>query len=238
MKLFTLVLIGLFQTLFLQPLRGQGSINKEHIEREILWVMRIVDHDEVLDSLVTMAYNSSGLLQAFNQEIGIYEEEILQKKRNWISSLRFGLSIFSANTVVQESQSVTTLGVLPNLGLNLSIDPEQFINRSSYLRQAVHKQERAQYQMQEHRQQLKLELLRQYYDYLTLLESVLLKVKTLQTRQQHLDVIEIAFKNGNATYDEVMVVQNQLNLWEEDLMKTRMAILKKKKELLTLTSIQ
>ena len=94
--------------------------------------------------------------------------------------------------------------------------------------QALNKRQRSYYLQQDHKQALKNEILGDYYDYLLLLESLVAKERTLITRKQHLDFMEIGFRGGTVTYDQLMVVQNQFNLWESEVIETRIEARKKK----------
>ncbi|MFY0686980.1 MAG: TolC family protein [Cyclobacteriaceae bacterium] len=201
-------------------------------KNEIGRITAILNNQESIDSLVERAYQASGLLKAFDQEIGIYKEEIVQKSRNWANSFRLGVNIFSANTSYSlDNESITTIGVLPNVGLSLVIDPEKVINRKSYMRQASHKRDRSIKLQEDHKQRIRLEVLNHYYQYLSLLECLVLQEHTLNTRKQHLDVLEVEFRNGSATYDELLVVQNQYNLWEEQITKNRIATTQKRHDI-------
>lgn len=218
--------------LFNFGLYGQDLENESDYQQEIWRVTHIIKDPVILDSLVQRVNEHSGLLKAFDEEMGMYDEEIAQKKRNWISSFRLGLNIISADTYAgYNNESITDVGVLPNLGVTLSIDPEKFINRKSYVRQATNKRQRSYYLQQDHKQLLKKEILGLYYDYLMMLEGIVLKEHTLNTRKQHLEVMEIEFRGGTAKYDELLVVQNQYNLWEAEYSKSRIQALKKKSEI-------
>jgi outer membrane protein TolC len=213
-------------------LYAQDLENESDYQQEIWRVTHIIKDPAILDSLVQRVHEHSGLLKAFDEEMEIYDEEIAQKKRNWISSFRVGLNILSANTYAgNNNESITDVGVLPNLGVTLSIDPEKFVNRNSYVRQATNKKQRSYHLQQDHKQRLKQEILGLYYDYLMMLEGIVLKEHTLNTRRQHLDVLEIEFRGGTATYDELLVVQNQYNLWESEYSKSRIQALKKRSEI-------
>lgn len=203
----------------------------QNYQEEVLRVSHIIHNDEILDSLANMALDNSGVLKALDEEMSMYAEEVLQKKRQWVSSFRFGVNLFSANTVAYNNESVTTLGVLPNLGLSFTIDPENLVNRSSYVRQSQHKLERSKYLRSDHITRVKREIVNHYYDYLTLLEAILLEENTLNTRKQHLYTMQVAFQNGTASFNEVMVVENQYNLWLEQCTKTRIEVLRKKREI-------
>ena len=222
---------------FLVLLSGLG-IHAQNYEDEVLRVTSILHSGKTLDSITSKVIDNSGVLKALNEEMKMYEEEMLQKKRNWVSSFRFGVNLFSANTVAgPEDQSITTLGVLPNVGVTLSVDPEKLVNRNSYVRQAKHKLNRSKYLREDHNQRLKKEIINHYYEYLTLLESILLQENTLNTRKQHLYAVEVAFKNGNLEYSDVMVVENQYNLWLEQVTNTRIQVMRKKQEIQILLGI-
>lgn len=213
-------------------LNAQDLKNESDYQKEIWRVTHILKNPIILDSLVQRVHEHSGLLKSFDEEMGMYDEEIAQKRRNWVSSFRVGLNIISANTYAgYNNESVTDVGVLPNLGVTLSIDPEKFVNRKSYVRQATNKRQRSYHLQQEHKQRLKKEILGLYYDYLMMLEGIVLKEHTLNTRKQHLDVLEVAFRGGAATYDQLLVVQNQYNLWEAEYSKSRIQALKKRSEI-------
>lgn len=226
--LASIILVLQFQT----GVYGQNLETQADFQHEISRVRHIIDNPPVLDSLVRLVYDQSGLLRSFDQEMGIYDEEILQKKRNWVSSFRLGLNLVSAETYVSNNdQSITNIGVLPNLGLTLAIDPEKFVNRKSYVRQATNKKQRSYYLQQDHKQRLKKEILNLHFDYLIMLECIVLKEHTLNTRKQHLSVMEVEFKGGTATYDQLLIVQNQYNLWETEYVKSKILALKRKREI-------
>ena len=233
-----LFMIGSFSLL------GQGSITNQQIseaatQEEILRVAHILKDQSILDSLVDQVIAHSEVLKAFDSDKALYEEELLQKKRNWISSFRFGVNLFSVNTVASsDNTSVTTTGVLPNLGITLSVDPEKFVNRRSSMRQARIKYERAHHQQQAQKQTLKVYFMNQYYEYLELLEAVLMKKHIQETREQQYLTSEVAFKSGNIRYEQLMIVQNQFQLAELDVMKTYIQSLRKRSEIEIILGIQ
>ncbi len=232
MKNLTHWLTVILLILALGTTQAQDIGDESELQQEIWRVTHIINDAHILDSLVQRVYKHSGLLKAFDEEMGMYDEEVLQKKRNWVSSFRLGLNILSANTYAgYEDQSVTDIGVLPNLGVTLTIDPEKFVNRKSYVRQATNKKQRSFYLQQDHKQRLKKEILGLYYDYLQMLECIVLKEHTLNTRKQHLSYMEVAFRGGTVTYDQLLVVQNQFNLWEAEYTKSRIQARKKRSEI-------
>lgn len=234
------VLGGITTLLFLSiGLFGQQSLASGTIDREVFKISKLLNNPETIDSLVNRLYANSGLIRSLDHEVNMYEEEMLQKKRNWISAFRLGVNVFSTNTTLgSENQSVTTTSVLPNLGLTLSIDPATFVNRKSEIRLSTNKRNRVASLQDDHRQRLKIEIINLYYEYLSILESLAIKENTLDTRKQHAMVMEVEFKNGTATYDQLLVVQNQVHLMEEDIVKARVEALKKKSEIEVLLGLK
>lgn len=212
---------------------AQSSVfTEEFTQKEILDVTRILYSDEILDSLVVHAMNQSHLIKAIDQEVRMYDEEILQKKRSWVSSFRVALNLFSANTTMDPYyESVTTYGILPNVGLNLVIDPEKIINRQSYVRQSISKREYSRHINQDTRQSLKKEILNLYYDYLSLLETINIRQHALTTREQQEDYVATGFRNGEATYEQLLIAENQVHLAKEALMKASIEAMKKRSEI-------
>jgi len=237
MKIFTIKALLLITVCFtLQNLQAQKSASllasAAQYQSEILKVTHILDDHHILDSIINRAYLNAPVVNAINQEMEMYEEEYLQKKRNWVSSFRLGVNIFSATTDVSaENQSVTSLGILPNLGLNLSIDPEKLVNRKSSMRQAEDKKMRSYYLQQDQKQTLKTKIVNLYYEYLASLEAIVIRQQSLDARKQYLEVYEVEFKNGNKTFDELLSIQHQVYLAEESLMKGHIQCMKMKSEI-------
>jgi outer membrane protein TolC len=220
----------------LSTLKAQKSASQlkpaAEYQSEILKVTHILDDHHILDSIVEKAYLNAPVVRAFDQEMELYDEEYLQKKRDWVSSFRLGVNIFSATTdVTSESQSVTSLGILPNLGLNLSIDPAKLVNRKSSMRQAEDKKMRSYYLQQDQKQVLKSKIVSLYYEYLSSLEASVIRQQSLDTRKQYHDVFEVEFRNGNKTYDELLSIQHQVYLAEESLMRGHIQSMKMKSQI-------
>ncbi|MFT4738542.1 MAG: outer membrane protein TolC [Cyclobacteriaceae bacterium] len=217
---------------------AQTESYNEDFQKEIWRVTQIIGSPELLDSLVSRIHSSSHLIKAFDQEIAMLNEGIIQKKRDWISSFRLGLNIFSADTYVGgNNESITNVGVLPHLGATISLDPERLINRKSFVRQATNQRQRVYHLQQDHKQRLKKEIIDRYYDYLMALESIVLNEQTLNTRKQHLSMMEVEFRGGNVTYDQLLLVQNQYNIWETEYMKSKISALKKRSEINIMLSL-
>ncbi len=232
MKKNIILLMALFPLSSMAQDITSGLVQEEaSYQQEILKVSHLLNDPVVLDSMIEKAYRHSATVKTFDESMELYDEEYLQKKRNWISSFRLGVNIFSANTTNDQSESITTYGVLPNVGLNLAIDPAQLVNRKSLMRQAENKKKRAFYQQQDQKQMLKIRILNLYYEYLSHLESILIRQHSLDARKQYLHVFEIDFKNGNRTLDELLVIQHQVYLAEESLMKGHIQSMKMKNEI-------
>lgn len=216
----------------------QTILPAEQVKNETLLVTHILHDEAALDSLVTLAVQNSNLLKAMDQEILMHTEEILQKKRSWVSSFRLGVNVFSATTTLNSAdQSVTTYGLLPNVGLNLSVDPEKLLNRSSYVRQSEDKREYTRYVQANHRMVIKKDILNLFYEYLTMLESVDIRRQSLDGRVQQELFLAANFENGEATYAELLIASNQVFLAKEALMISSIEAMKKKREIQVLIGV-
>jgi len=214
-------------------------LTPEETEKEMLEVSRILYNDDVLDSIVTRALEHSNLIKAIDQEMKMFDEEILQKKRSWVSSFTFGVNVFSANTTLNtDNQSVTTYGVLPRVGLNLNVNPEKLINRKSYVRQTTNRKEYSRYIQEDTRMTLKKNILNLYYDYLGALESVNIRQHAYNTRKQQADYLNGLFTSGDVEYAQVLIAENQMHLAKEALVTTSIEAMKRRSEISVLTGLK
>ena len=213
-------------------LSAQISMAALDAEQEIKHVTEILQDERALDSLSSLAVKNSNLLKAIDEEIKMYEEEVKQKKRIWLTSFRFGVNLFSANTQLsEEGASVTTLGVLPTFGVNMSVDPEKLVNRRSYIRQSDNKKAYSQFMHLETQQEIKREIRTMYYDYLILLESINVRRHSLDVREQQELYVENQVKAGESTYDILLIASSQVHLAEEALISVTINAMKKKSEI-------
>lgn len=205
---------------------------EEDYQQEIIKVTNLLSNPDLLDSLVQKVYANSPGLKTFDEDMKLYDQEYLQKSRNWVSSFRFGVNVFNASTSVNEfNESTTTYGVLPSVGINLAVDPALILNRKSQMKQAENKKQRSYYQQLDQKQLMKAQLMNLYYEYLAMLEAVLIRQHALDARRQYAQIFEIEFKNGNRTLDELLTIQHQVYLAEEGLMQGHVQSMKKQKEI-------
>lgn len=230
MKRYLLILVGL--AVHSVGHAQTSSIKETEWQSEIQRVTAVLEGNEVLDSLVQLAIKNSNLLAALEEDVKIYSEEYLQKKRLWYSSFRLGVNIFSASTTTDAfNESVTTVGLLPNVGLSLTIDPERLVNRKSYMRQSENKRQHAAFIVEDTKQVLKKKLVGEYYQYLTYLETITIRQKLVQNRQEQVQLHSSSFKSGESTYEQIVLANHQVHLAEESLMKAVMDARGKKREL-------
>ena len=117
------------------------------------------------------------------------------KKRKWLSSLRFGVNFFNVNTTIDENNnSVTSAGLLPNLGLTIGIDPEKIINRKSYVREAQYDVKRAENRIETTKREIKGLIIDLYYKYLEALKIVEIRQNSYETQLQQVTLLEEKFK--------------------------------------------
>ncbi len=218
---------------------GQSSTLAIDFDSELQQVTAILESEEILDSIASIAVKNSNLLGALGQNIQINEEEILQSKRMWMSTFRFGVGLFSINTQEDPNeQSNTAVGGFPTIGLNMSVNPEQFINRASTIRQSKYKKEYSEYIFRETRQEIKREIKNLYFDYLGMIETVKIREDALEDRRQQMSFIENQVKVGEATYDFLMLTSNQVRLSEEALITAMIEMRKKREEIKTFIGLK
>lgn len=224
----------LIVSLLLFSLRAtsQRSFIQFNTEKELEYVTKVLQEESILDSLSQIALRNSNLLKAIDQEILMFEEEILQNKRSWISSFRFGVNMFSANTTLDENNnSVTTYGLLPTVGLNLSIDPAKLVNRKSNIRQSTTKREYSKYIQAETSQDIKAKIRNLYYEYLSSLETIHIREQALDIRLQQEAYVENKVRTGESSYEQLLIISNQVQLAKESLLTSGIEAKKKKSEI-------
>ena len=123
----------------------------------------------------------------------------------------------------ENNNSVTSAGLLPNLGLTIGIDPEKIINRKSYVREAQYDVKRAENRIETTKREIKGLIIDLYYKYLEALKIVEIRQNSYETQLQQVTLLEEKFKNGQSRLDELLNVQSALNLSEESVMKARLS---------------
>ncbi len=114
---------------------AQGTYQEEKHLVEVL-----LEDTAALDTLVDKMIRHAYVLKASEAELAQKHEIIAQEKRSWLSTFIMGVSLYNQSTAYDErnGSSVTTAGVLPSLGVSLSINPEKLVNVPSNIRIARH----------------------------------------------------------------------------------------------------
>jgi outer membrane protein TolC len=197
----------------------------------------LLQNESLMDSLINRALMNSYWIKGFEAELAQQYENVTQEKNRWVSTFRMGINFFSVNTQVNaNNESVTTAGILPQLGLTLSIDPERFISRKSYIREAQYNVTRAQQQVQHQRRQIRLELVQLFYQYLEMLGVLELRQTAQQTQQEQCILMEEKFKRGEEQMEAVLLNQNALLLTNESVIKAQLQTRKLKQQIEILTN--
>ncbi|MCE2895758.1 MAG: TolC family protein [Flammeovirgaceae bacterium] len=221
---------------FLFPLVGFAQqTNPVSISAERQRIETILSNESALDSLTENAIKNSYFLKSFEGELVQQYENVIQEKNKWLSTFRLGINFFSVTTTNINNESVTTAGVLPNIGFTLGLDPEKFINRRSYIREAKQNIVRAENQVKHQRRQVRDEILRLFYQYLETLGILDLRQEANQAQQEHCQVIEEKFKKGEARMEEILLNQSALVLTQESLMKAQIAARKLQQQIRLIT---
>lgn len=216
-----------------------ASIAQEQIDidREIELVEVLLANEEAIDSLVDLALRNSYYLKSFDAELAQQYENVKQEKNKWLSTFRMGINFFSLNTSVDgANQSVTTAGLLPNLGVTLGIDPEKFINRRSYIREAEYNIVRAENSLKNQRKEVRIQVVDIFYTYLEALGVAQLRVAANQTQSEQVTLVTERFRKGEAGMEEVLLTQNGLNITQEAVLKAELTVRKIRRQIAIMIS--
>ena len=202
-------------------------------QRERQLVELMLEDETVLDSLVDRMIQHAYLLKASEAELIQKHQMVKQEKRSWLSTFTMGISLYNQSTVYddQSGSSVTNVGVLPNLGVSLTVNPERLVNMPSNVKIAQQDVLRIENTMKEQRRTLKVFITGKYYEYLEALNILELRISTHERQRQQATQARRRFERGEAKLEEVILAQNGLADAEESLMRARVSILKLKKEI-------
>ncbi len=202
------------------------------VDQEIERVNNLLLDSITLEEIIDRAFENSPFLKSAAIEVERRALDIKKEKRSWLRELRFGFNFLDVSTSVNEQQqNVTTTSVLPNFGVSLTMSPETFVNRKTNIKDAKLNYQRFKRSLENERQNLKIQLITKYYNYLESLELHKIIEKSKENSIQQLLVIEERFKKGEIRIDAVLVAQKGLSDIEQALIKNFNRIKKLKKEL-------
>ena len=197
----------------------------------------MLSNESAIDSLVGLAIANSYAINGYKAEVLQQHENVRQERTRWLSTFRLGINFFSMTTSVNSlDQSITRVGVLPNLGFNLTVDPEKFINRSSYIREAQQNVVRAESQVSNQRKMLRTEIVGLFYTYLESLGILELRMSASQNMAEQCLLIEEKFKKGEGRMEDLLNSQNGLVLARESLLKAQLNVRRIRREINILIS--
>lgn len=213
----------------------QDSIDYK-VEKQLVEIL--LQDQAAIDSIVDKMLRHSYSLKSVEAEFHQKYESLSQEKRSWLSTFVIGVNLYSQSTVLDEStnSSVTTSGVLPNLGVSLNISPERIFNLQSNIRIARADVIRAENTLKEQRRALKLFILGKYYEYLEALNVLELRFNSFESQRQQVQQIKLKFERGEAALVDYLMVQNGFTSTEEALLRAKVFVLKLKKEISLYTS--
>ena len=217
---------------------GFVGVAQENYQEEKHLVEVLLEDTAALDTLVDQMIRYAYVLKASEAELAQKQEIIAQEKRSWLSTFIMGVSLYNQSTAYDErnGSSVTTSGVLPSLGVSLSINPEKLVNMPSNIRIAQHDATRIENTLKEQRRTLKLFIINKYYEYLEALNVLELRINSHERQQQQFAQVQLKFTRGEADFEAVLLAQSGLANTEEALMRTRVLVRKLKQEIALFTT--
>lgn len=231
----SLILISFLLLILAYPCRGQDTTSYQQ-EKQLIEIL--IRDEAALDTVVERMLENSYVLRSMQAEILQKQEALSQSKRSWLSSFIVGVNLFSQSTVFDEETrtSVTTAGVLPNLGVSLNVNPEKLINMRSNTRIAEQDITRAENALKEQKRALRVFIIGKYYEYLEALNVLELRYNTYESQRELEIQAQQKFERGEATYDEVLLAQNGLINAKEAMIKAEIFTRKLKQEIQFYTS--
>lgn len=214
---------------------GQDSVDYQ-IDKQLIEIL--LNDESALDSIVDQMLTHSYLLKSAQAELVQKQEALSQAKRSWLSTFVIGVNLYSQNTSFDEATqtSVTTAGVLPNLGVALSINPEKLINLRSNARISQQEVIRSENAIKEQRRTLKMFIVGKYYEYLEAINVLEFRYNTYESQRELDTQARQKFERGEATYDEVLLAQNGLINTEEAVIRAKVVVKKLKREIALYTT--
>lgn len=214
---------------------GQDSVDYQ-MDKQLIELL--LKDDAALDSVVDLMLENSYLLQSAQADVIQQEESWGQAKRSWLSTFTMGVSLYSQSTSFDEETqtSVTTSGVLPSLGVSLSVNPEKLMNIRSNARIAQQNVIRSQNSLKDLRRQLKLFIVGKYYEYLEALSGLEFRYNTYESQREIEAQAQQKFERGEASFGEVLMAQNGLINAEEAVIKAEISVKKIKHEIILYTT--
>ncbi|MEM9831700.1 MAG: TolC family protein [Bacteroidota bacterium] len=209
---------------------GQDSVDYQ-LDKQLIEIL--LNDESALDSIVDQMLTHSYLLKSAQAELVQKQEAWSQTKRSWLSTFVIGVNIYSQNTSFDEATqtSVTTAGVLPNLGVALNINPEKLVNLRSNARVALQDVVRTENAIKEQRRTLKTFIVGKYYEYLEAINVLEFRYNTYESQRELEIQTRQEFERGEATYDEVLLAQNGLINTEESVIRAEVLVKKLKREI-------
>ena len=210
----------------------------QEVQQEKQLVKLLLEDTAALDSLVDQMLRNAYTLRAAESELVQKRIKISQEKRSWLSSFTMGLSLYNQSTTFDEQSgsSVTTMGVLPSLGVSMSINPEKLINVPSNIKIAKLDALRTENTIKEQRRMLKLFIINKYYEYLEALNVLEMRINAHERQRQQTEQIRMQFERGETDLSGLQQGQSGLANAEESLMKAEMNVLKIKQEITLFTT--
>jgi outer membrane protein TolC len=147
-----------------------------------------------VDSLLVKAVEASAMIHVQQLEILQKQEQINREKKGWLSSFRLGVQFLSISTDYQ--QEVTRVGVLPSLGLSLSIDFERLLTTSSLIRSAKLEKAKAEKLIELQQDELLSKLIEITNSLELSYEQAQIRHSTFLTLLDELTLVQERFKRG------------------------------------------
>lgn len=176
-------------------------------------------HRMMADSLAKIALTNTPEIDQQDFELAIREEKIKREKLGWLSSFRMGLQFLSVDQ--DYDNGITTVGVLPNLGVSLQLDFERFFTTPSRIRSARYESEIIKLEKTRLEKVRVNQISAFYYNYVLQIEKTQIRFTTLQTVKEQGLLVQERFKNGETDLNTYLNSVNAIDNAKEAFYDTK-----------------
>ena len=244
-QLLVICIVGFYfvkgQTVSLDTLSlDTASANTLNAAEELTKIKSLLLDEVNLDALVEKAYKASGLLEIDRSKITQQENLLIQERKSWMRTFRFGVNFLNVSTVpstVNPGTDVTQTSVLSNIGLSISINPEDIFSRRNRINVAEQELMIKKIDRKNDIRDLRIFITNKFLQYQEALEIFIIRENALMIADENLLYANEQFRQGRMKSIDHNQFIGDLMLKKEALITAETQVLKLKNEIETLTQL-
>ncbi len=188
--------------------------------------------DSTITHLVQLSIENSYNVKAIGSERDQYVDKIRIERTNWLSAFRLGVNFFNVQTTLDENaNSVTTAGLLNNVGMNVTFSPGDFINIGKNVRIAKNGMQRIDHLYEREKRRVAMNTVTTYNKYLEVMELIHALSQAYQIGLENHVIVSSRFKQGREQFDGLKKSQDGLLNVKQEIIKAKYQALRLKMHL-------